>query len=114
MKQKTVTGSFKSNNPPALAPLAPPHASPSIRYGQHLTRISAHLRPLPNEQMEKFWDVLGGLAPGTNTTDVAFDSNPYEMLPISPSYTHFLGSLTTPPCSEVHIRETTDVLKKRM
>lgn len=69
--------------------------------GQHLTRISAHLCPLPNEQMENFWDVLGGLAPGTNTTDVAFNSNPYEMLPVSPSYTHFLGSLTTPPCSEV-------------
>eukprot|EP00752_Nemacystus_decipiens_P001318 g1308.t1 len=50
-----------------------------------------------NLELEKFWSVL---ETGTNTTDVAFNTNPYEMLPLSPGFTHFQGSLTTPPCSE--------------
>eukprot|EP00903_Cladosiphon_okamuranus_P007202 g6993.t1 len=50
-----------------------------------------------NLELENFWSVLDT---GKNTTDVSFTTNPYHMLPVSRSFTHFMGSLTTPPCSE--------------
>ncbi|CAN0423862.1 unnamed protein product, partial [Pylaiella littoralis] len=40
------------------------------------------------------------LARGDTTTTGMFTIPPYEILPQSPSYTHYMGSLTTPPCSE--------------
>ncbi|CAM9634074.1 unnamed protein product, partial [Sphacelaria rigidula] len=51
-----------------------------------------------NEEIENLWSVLN--VGDRNTTEEAFASDVYAMLPATPSYAHYTGSLTTPPCSE--------------
>lgn len=50
-----------------------------------------------NLEIEKLWSVL---RTGQNTTEEAFTSQAYDLLPVSPSYSHYMGSLTTPPCTQ--------------
>ncbi|CAN0423913.1 unnamed protein product [Pylaiella littoralis] len=50
-----------------------------------------------NVALEPIWNVLGL---GEETTTESFTTSIYGILPESPSYSHFLGSLTTPPCSQ--------------
>ncbi|CAN0174003.1 unnamed protein product, partial [Scytosiphon promiscuus] len=50
-----------------------------------------------NLEMQKYWDVLETGA--SNTTDT-FTASPYDLFSIIPGFTHFTGSLTTPPCTE--------------
>lgn len=38
--------------------------------------------------------------------DHEFTMSPYEMLPAGPEYSHYMGSLTTPPCTEVRANIT--------
>ncbi|CAM9221737.1 unnamed protein product, partial [Laminaria digitata] len=49
-----------------------------------------------NVGIEPCWDVLGS---GQEATGEGI--NPYELLPSSMAYSHYMGSLTTPPCSEI-------------
>lgn len=58
---------------------------------------------LLSEQVQNSFEVL---ARGDTTTTGMFTIPPYEILPQSPSYTHYMGSLTTPPCSEVSFLPT--------
>ncbi|CAN0395438.1 unnamed protein product, partial [Pylaiella littoralis] len=51
-----------------------------------------------NPELQKYWDVLETGA--SNTTDT-FTASPYDLLSLNPGFTHFMGSLTTPPCTEV-------------
>ena len=46
------------------------------------------------------WKVLE-LGVEESDEDEEFTVSPYEMLPASPAYSHYMGSLTTPPCTEV-------------
>ena len=46
------------------------------------------------------WDVLA-LGEEEHEEDHEFTLSPYEMLPASRAYSHYMGSLTTPPCTEV-------------
>ncbi|CAM9924796.1 unnamed protein product, partial [Pylaiella littoralis] len=50
-----------------------------------------------NPELQKYWDVLETGA--SNTTDT-FTACPYDLLSLNPGFTHFMGSLTTPPCTE--------------
>lgn len=52
----------------------------------------------PLQQIENLWKTLGV---GEETTDELFSTAIYDILPVSPSFSHYMGSLTTPPCSEV-------------
>ncbi|CAM9239789.1 unnamed protein product [Sphacelaria rigidula] len=51
-----------------------------------------------NGEIDKLWSVLN--VGERNTTEKAFPSDVYAMLPATPSYVHYMGSLTTPPCTE--------------
>nr|QOY24575.1 carbonic anhydrase alpha type [Saccharina japonica]QOY24576.1 carbonic anhydrase alpha type [Saccharina japonica] len=48
-----------------------------------------------NVALEPLWDVLGS---GAKPRGVI---NPYELIPSDMAYSHYMGSLTTPPCSEI-------------
>ncbi|CAM9856336.1 unnamed protein product [Ectocarpus sp. 4 AP-2014] len=50
-----------------------------------------------NLEIEKLWNVLGV---GDVTTTEVFTSAVYDILPASPSFSHYMGSLTTPPCTQ--------------
>ena len=49
-----------------------------------------------DKQLEPLWDVLG-----SGATAKVGGINPYELIPPNTAYSHYKGSLTTPPCSEV-------------
>ncbi|CAM9323787.1 unnamed protein product [Sphacelaria rigidula] len=51
-----------------------------------------------NEEIDKLWSVLN--VNERDTTEKEFPSDVYAMLPATPSYVHYMGSLTTPPCTE--------------
>ena len=51
-------------------------------------------------QLTPMWKVLE-LGVEESDEDEEFTVSPYEMLPASPAYSHYMGSLTTPPCTEV-------------
>lgn len=51
-------------------------------------------------QLTPMWDVLA-LGEEEHEEDHEFTLSPYEMLPASRAYSHYMGSLTTPPCTEV-------------
>lgn len=38
---------------------------------------------------------------GEPTTDEVFATRVYDLLPANPVFSHYMGSLTTPPCTEV-------------
>lgn len=48
--------------------------------------------------MQHLWDVLDI---GEHTTDEVFATRIYDVLPANPVFSHYIGSLTTPPCTEV-------------
>lgn len=50
-------------------------------------------------QIIKLWDNLEAGVEDNHEDD--WISNPYELLPAGPEYSHYIGSLTTPPCTEV-------------
>ena len=50
------------------------------------------------EQIQHLWDVLDI---GETTTDEVFATRVYDVLPSNPVFSHYMGSLTTPPCTEV-------------
>ncbi|CAN0211686.1 unnamed protein product, partial [Scytosiphon promiscuus] len=50
-----------------------------------------------NVELQNLWQVLGM---GHNVTDTPFETSIYGLLPASPTFSTFSGSLTTPPCSE--------------
>ncbi|CAN0054310.1 unnamed protein product [Ectocarpus sp. 12 AP-2014] len=50
-----------------------------------------------NLEIENLWKVLGV---GETTTDNVFKTAVYDLLPASPSFSHYMGSLTTPPCTQ--------------
>lgn len=55
------------------------------------------------EQLQSLWDVL---QIGEETTDESVVTRVYEMFPANPVFSHYMGSLTTPPCTEVsHVVE---------
>ena len=49
-----------------------------------------------DQQLEPLWDVLG-----SGATANFGGINPYELIPPNMAYSHYMGSLTTPPCSEM-------------
>lgn len=50
------------------------------------------------KQIEHLWDALNI---GEATTDEVFATRIYDLLPSNPVFSHYMGSLTTPPCTEV-------------
>ena len=54
----------------------------------------AHLRP----QLQSLWDIL---SIGEPSTDESVETRVYDLIPPNPVFSHYLGSLTTPPCTEV-------------
>lgn len=50
------------------------------------------------EQIQHLWNVL---EIGETTTDEVFATRIYDVLPSNPVFSHYIGSLTTPPCTEV-------------
>ncbi|CAM9576748.1 unnamed protein product, partial [Laminaria digitata] len=48
-----------------------------------------------NVALEPLWAVLGSGASAMGSI------NPYDLIPSSMAYSHYMGSLTTPPCSEI-------------
>ena len=57
-----------------------------------------HLIPRTEIQIQHLWDVLDI---GKSTTDKVFATRVYDVLPSNPVFSHYSGSLTTPPCTEV-------------
>lgn len=51
------------------------------------------------------WEVLSTGAE-EDEEDHEFTISPYEMLPASRAYSHYMGSLTTPPCTEVRVNSS--------
>ncbi|CAM9170206.1 unnamed protein product, partial [Laminaria digitata] len=47
--------------------------------------------------LDPLWDVLDSGASSTGKVDPV---KPYNLLPANPAYSHYVGSLTTPPCTE--------------
>ncbi|CAM9767174.1 unnamed protein product [Sphacelaria rigidula] len=50
-----------------------------------------------NDNIHDLWDVM---VTGQEMANSSFFFSAYEMLPQSPAYSHYMGSLTTPPCTE--------------
>ncbi|CAN0405749.1 unnamed protein product, partial [Laminaria digitata] len=50
-----------------------------------------------NVEIQHLWDVLDI---GETTTDEVFATRIYDVLPANPVFSHYIGSLTTPPCTE--------------
>ncbi|CAM9807179.1 unnamed protein product, partial [Pylaiella littoralis] len=50
-----------------------------------------------NVGLERLWNVL---ELGGNSTTETFNMAVYDVLPDDPSYSHYMGSLTTPPCTQ--------------
>ncbi|CAN0071650.1 unnamed protein product, partial [Laminaria digitata] len=50
-----------------------------------------------NVEIEHLWDVLDI---GKPTTDEVFVTRVYDIMPSNPVFSHYMGSLTTPPCTE--------------
>eukprot|EP00904_Undaria_pinnatifida_P010066 jgi/Undpi1/618/HiC_scaffold_10.g04082.m1 len=50
-----------------------------------------------NVEIQHLWDVLDV---GETATDEVFVTRVYDVLPSNPVFSHYMGSLTTPPCTE--------------
>eukprot|EP00904_Undaria_pinnatifida_P010011 jgi/Undpi1/613/HiC_scaffold_10.g04077.m1 len=55
-----------------------------------------------NNMLSPMWEVLamGEQDSSEDDDENEFMLSPYEMLPAGPEYSHYMGSLTTPPCTE--------------
>lgn len=53
-----------------------------------------------NSQLAGLWNVLERGDEKAIEEDGEFVSDPYQLLPAGPEYSHYIGSLTTPPCTE--------------
>ena len=104
-----------TTRPPFRSP--PPHLSNILRASEHTAfstpppRLRSLLRvrcsppsisgsPSSHHQLIDMWSVLAEdleEAP----VDADWVLSPYELLPAGPNYSHYMGSLTTPPCTEV-------------
>ena len=62
------------------------------------TPHSAVMHVMSPAQLQHLWDALDI---GHNTTDEVFVTRIYDMMPSNPAFSHYNGSLTTPPCTEV-------------
>lgn len=50
-----------------------------------------------NVELQHLWDVL---EIGEPSTDEMFETRVYGLIPPNPVFSHYMGSLTTPPCTE--------------
>ena len=49
-------------------------------------------------QIQPLWDVLDI---GVASTTASFETRIYDLIPPNKVFSHYTGSLTTPPCTEV-------------
>lgn len=66
-----------------------------------------HAAPLSflEKQIDNLWNAVGALGVGETTTTDVFTTAVYDLLPANPTFTHYMGSLTTPPCTQVSSRD---------
>lgn len=83
---------FRSNSFPTSSLDSTSRQQPPLRPVSFLYRMQ--------EQIQNLWDVLDI---GTATTEEVFETKVYDLLPANPAYSHYMGSLTTPPCTEVGV-----------
>ncbi|CAM9323616.1 unnamed protein product [Ascophyllum nodosum] len=53
-----------------------------------------------NSKLTNLWMILDQGQEEVTDADEDFVSAPYDLLPAGPEYSHYMGSLTTPPCTE--------------
>ena len=76
-------------------------------------RLTDPLSPCPANahailQLQPLWDVLDS---GEESTTAKFDTQIYDLIPPNKVFSHYMGSLTTPPCTEV--RTVASVARKQ-
>lgn len=61
------------------------------------------LRTRDTTQLMPLWNILD-LGDEESDPNAEWEVSPYDLLPSGPEYSHYMGSLTTPPCTEVSLR----------